>query len=56
MLLHKKWVPELQAYDSKTIHALFKENSPHIESYPKPIVNHSKQAVLVKKWYANTPK
>ncbi len=37
----KKWIPELESYENKTIHTWFKENSPDIKTYPRPIVEHS---------------
>jgi deoxyribodipyrimidine photo-lyase len=47
----KKWIPELRDYDNKIIHNYFKDNSPHIESYPKSIVDHTQESKLAKKWY-----
>ena len=47
----KQWVPELAQFDSKVIHSRFKENSPEIQGYPKPIVDHTKESKLAKKWY-----
>ena len=47
----KQWIPELQSADKKIIHNWFKENSPHIEGYPRPIVDHAQETVLTKKMY-----
>lgn len=45
----KKWIPELQRYDNKTIHNWFKNSSPSSAHYPRPIIEHSsKFAQLVK--------
>jgi deoxyribodipyrimidine photo-lyase len=49
----KQWVPELKSFDNKIIHNLFKKNSPHIEGYPKPIVDHAQESALAKKLYRN---
>lgn len=50
----KQWVPELDTYDSKVIHNWFKENSPTIKGYPRPIVDHKKESDLTKKLYRKT--
>lgn len=47
----KKWIPELKTSDAKTIHALFKENSPTIKGYPKPMLDHKKESALAKKMF-----
>ncbi len=47
----KTWIPELKNIPSKLIHVLFKKNSPLIEGYPKPIVDHTKESVLAKRLY-----
>ena len=60
----KKWVPELHEYDNKIIHSWFKESFDKLrmngqnktKGYPRPIVDHTKESRLAKKWYANVPK
>jgi deoxyribodipyrimidine photo-lyase len=47
----KKWVPELKNIDPKIIHAWYKESSPKIKGYPRPMVDHSKEQKLTKKFY-----
>jgi deoxyribodipyrimidine photo-lyase len=49
----KKWVPELQEYDTKIIHNWFKENSPVIKGYPRPIIDHKKESYVAKKLFAS---
>lgn len=49
----KKWIPELQSCDSKVIHNWFKENSPYIKGYQKPIVDHAQESLIAKKMYRN---
>lgn len=41
----KKWIPELQSYDNKTIHNWMKANSPLSKNYPRPIIEHSNKFV-----------
>ena len=50
----KQWVPELDRYDAKTIHGYYKENSPVIPGYPRPIVDHARESDLAKKMYKST--
>lgn len=47
----KKWVHELKKVEPKIIHAWFKEKSPRIKGYPRPIVEHEKEARIAKKIY-----
>lgn len=47
----KRWVPELRAVDSKTIHSWYKAQQP-LNSYPLPIVDHTKEAWLAKKLFS----
>lgn len=54
----KKWIPELKDQEPKVIHNWFKENSPQIKNYPRPIVDHAKESALAKILYKklSTPK
>lgn len=47
----KTWIPELKNSEAKIIHSLFKTNSPKIQNYPRPIVDHNKESSLAKKLY-----
>lgn len=47
----KKWVPELKSMAPKIIHNWFKDSSPKIKNYPRPIVDHAKEARLAKKLF-----
>ncbi len=47
----KKWVPELKNQEPSIIHNWFKENSPHIKDYSRPIIDHTKESVLAKMLY-----
>lgn len=47
----KEWVPELKNIDPKIIHSWHKESSPKIKGYPRPIVDHSEEQKLAKKFY-----
>lgn len=49
----KRWVPELREYDAKSIHNYFKENSPLIKGYPRPMVDHQRETILTKKMFAS---
>jgi len=44
----KKWIPELQSYELQIIHSLFKTQTPNIQNYPKPIVNHESESKYTK--------
>ena len=46
----KKWIPELQSLAPKIIHTWFK-NSASLPNYPKPIVDHTQEALVTKKMY-----
>lgn len=48
----KTWVPELKNVDVNIIHNWFKEKSPFIKDYPRPMVDHAKESMLTKKMYA----
>lgn len=54
----KKWVPELKNQEPNVIHNWFKENSPQIKNYPRPMVDHAKESALAKTLYKklSTPK
>lgn len=47
----KKWVPELQNVKPTLIHNWFKENSPVIEDYPRPMIDHEAESKKAKKLY-----
>lgn len=47
----KQWIPELKNTDPKIIHNWFKETSPTIKNYPRPMVDHKKESALAKKLY-----
>ena len=47
----KQWIPELQSCDNKIIHNWFKESSPIIQNYPRPILDHAKESIVAKKMY-----
>lgn len=47
----KKWVPELEKYDATIIHNWFKNNNIIIKNYPRPIVDHAKEAMIAKLMY-----
>lgn len=49
----KKWIPELQSFDNKIIHNWFKSDSPFTKRYPRPIINHAKEATIAKKMYTS---
>jgi len=49
----KRWVPELAKADNKIIHSWFKESSPPIKKYPRPIVDHATESTYAKKMYKN---
>ncbi len=49
----KKWIPELKNISPKRIHNWFKDDQEPIKSYPRPLVNHKKQAEIAKKMYKN---
>lgn len=46
----KKWVPELQYTDIKTIHALGLGKAT-VKGYPYPVVDHTKEIAITKKMY-----
>lgn len=47
----KKWVPELKDIDPTVIHSWYKESSPRIKNYPRPIVDHSVESKKAKEAY-----
>lgn len=47
----KKWVPELKHLAPKIIHTFFKESSPIVKDYPRPLCDHAMEASLAKKIY-----
>jgi len=47
----QKWIPELKDVSPKIIHTLFKETSPSLKDYPRPIVDHAQESTLAKKLY-----
>lgn len=47
----KQWVPELAILKSKQIHTWYKDSSPVIKGYPRPIVDHATQAAYAKRMY-----
>ena len=49
----KKWVPELKNVPPKTIHNLHNPKQGDIKNYPKPIIDHAKEAALAKQFYKN---
>lgn len=49
----KRWVPELKNADNKTIHTWFGKDSPIIQKYPRPLVDHKLESALAKKLYKN---
>ena len=49
----KKWVPELQKILPLTIHTWYKEDSPPIKNYPRPMVDHGVESKKAKELYKN---
>jgi len=49
----KKWVPELRNYDTKVIHEYFKSNSPIVNNYPRPILDHAYESKITKKLFSS---
>jgi deoxyribodipyrimidine photo-lyase len=47
----KKWVPELKNEKPSVIHSWFKDKSPIIRDYPRPIVDHGKESKHGKMMY-----
>lgn len=47
----KEWVPELKKIDPRVIHNWFKDTSPHIANYPRPMVDHKKESALAKEYF-----
>lgn len=47
----KRWVPELKNIPAKTIHPWFKETSPAIKGYPRPLVSHEIESKKAKSLY-----
>jgi deoxyribodipyrimidine photo-lyase len=47
----KKWVPELAKVEPKIIHSWFKETSPVIKGYPRPMVDHEEERKIALKAY-----
>ncbi len=48
----KKWVPELASLTAEEIHSLNENNIFHVSDYPRPIIDHHKEAQKVKDLYA----
>lgn len=47
----KKWVPELKKLTSKEIHNWYKENSPSLKNYLRPILSHEIESKKAKELY-----
>lgn len=47
----KRWVPELKTTDPKIIHTWYKQNSPAIKNYPRPMVDHKIESKKAKEAY-----
>ncbi len=45
----KRWIPELKDLDPKAIHTWYGSKAPSLPGYPKPIVDHAKEAGVTKK-------
>lgn len=52
----KRWIPELNRLSPKEIHQWVKQTPLNKTNYPKPIVNHTLQAKLAKKYYKDAEK
>ena len=48
----KKWIPELEHFDPKIIHAWYKQTQ-SVNGYPAPMLDHGQQAALAKAQYAH---
>lgn len=48
----KKWIPELRNYDNKIIHNWFKEKSPIVKDYPRPMLDHGQESAVSKKLFS----
>lgn len=47
----KRWIPELKNVAPAIIHTWYKENSPQLKNYPRPIINHDEESAQAKKIY-----
>ncbi len=47
----KTWIPELAKVSNSTIHMWYKEYKKQQTSYPKPLINHTKESIIAKNRY-----
>jgi len=47
----KLWVPELKKIKPSVIHTWFKNSSPEIVDYPRPIIDHARESLAAKNMY-----
>ena len=50
----KRWLPELKMVKPAILHTWFKETSPKINNYPRPLVDHALESKKTKLMYQNT--
>jgi deoxyribodipyrimidine photo-lyase len=50
----KLWVPELKKIKPSVIHTWFKNSSPEIAGYPRPILDHARESVVAKHMHRKT--
>lgn len=50
----KRWIPELKKISPQIIHNRFKESTPEINNYPRPLVDHTIESKKTKMLYQKT--